>query len=260
MILTLPPDVSRAATAEIRKIGTLRANWTLLALCGAVGFVATAVTAIMGSGPQEKQELATGTVTIGVYLGVIVALGAAAVSAAIASGGEYRHGGMSLTALFTPDRDLLFGAKIAVAAGYSLLLALAAEVGAALALLAFGRDKAEFGARLAEVFGGGLLAAICWGVLGAALGLLLRAVVPAVAVLAGWLIVVEPLLWVVLKGVGIPGLAVLLPGSATIGTVAVGSFPESPFLPPSAAGLVILALWAAGAGAAAWWYLRTREL
>ncbi|BCK53509.1 ABC transporter permease [Nocardia wallacei] len=260
MILTVPPEVSRAATAEIRKISTLRAHWTLLALCGAVGFVATAVTAIMGSGPQEKQELATGTATIGVYLGSVVALGAAAVSAAIAAGGEYRHSGMSLTALFTPDRDLLFGAKMAVTAGYSLLLALAAEVGAALGLLAFGRDEAEFGSRLAEVFGGGLLAAVCWGVIGAGLGLLLRAVVPAVAVLAGWLLIVEPLLWLVLQGIGIPGVAVLLPGSATISTVAVGSFPTSPFLPPSAAGLVILVLWAAAASSSAWWYLRTREI
>lgn len=67
--------------------------------------------------------------------------------------------------------------------------------------------------------------------IGAGLGLLLRAVVPAVAVLAGWLLIVEPLLWLVLQGIGIPGVAVLLPGSATISTVAVGSFPTSPFLP-----------------------------
>ncbi|WP_280261701.1 ABC transporter permease [Nocardia wallacei] len=260
MIPTLPTDVSRAATAELRKITTLRAGWVLLGLCAAIGFVATAVTAITGSGPQQDQALATGTASIGIYLGVAAALAASAVFAALGSGGEYRDRSMPLTALFTSDRDVLCGAKLAVAAGFSLLLALAAEVGAALALAAFGRDRIEFGLRLVSVFGGGLLAAVCWGVIGASLGLLLRSAVPAIAALAGWLVVVEPLLWVVLDGIGLPGFAVLLPGSATVGTVAVDSFPKSPFLPPSAASIVVLLLWAAAAGGAAWWLLREREI
>ncbi|MBF6174542.1 ABC transporter permease [Nocardia blacklockiae] len=257
---TVPPEVSRVATAELRRITTLRVHWTLVTLCAALGFVAAAVTAITGTGPQESQDLVTGTASIGLYLALVFALAAGAVSAAAGAGGEYRHRSMPLTVLFTPDRDLLCGARLLASAAFSLVLALAAEAGAALGLLAFGRGKIEFGLELAGVFGGGLLAAICWGVLGAGLGLLLRAVVPAIAVLAGWLIVVEPLLWLVLKGVGIPGIAVLLPGSATIGAVAVGSFPKSPFIPPSAASLVILVIWAAAAGGAAWWFLREREI
>ncbi|GAB2725562.1 hypothetical protein GCM10027089_56940 [Nocardia thraciensis] len=260
MILTVPTDVSRAATVEIRKIGTLRAGWTLIPACAAIGFVATAVTAITGTGPQRDQALATGTASIGVYLGIAAALAAAAVFAALAAGGEYRSGSMRLTALFTPDRDVLCGVKLAVAAGYSLLLALSAEVGAVLALAIFGRDEIEFGLRLATVFGGGLLATACWGVIGASLGLLLRSAVPAIAAMAGWLVVVEPLLWAVMNGVGVPGFAALLPGSATVGTVAVDSFPKSPFLPPSAASVVVLLLWTAAAGGASWWYLREREI
>ncbi|MBB5912412.1 ABC-2 type transport system permease protein [Nocardia transvalensis] len=256
----MPTDASRAATTEIRKITTLRAGWLLLVACAAIGFVAAAVTAITGTEPQKNETLATGTASIGLYLGIVAALVASAAFAALGAGGEYRYRSMPLTALFTPDRDLLCGAKLAVTAAYSLLLALAAEVGAALGLAAFGRDKIEFGMRLVGVFGGGLLAAICWGVIGASLGLLLRSAVPALAAMAGWLIVIEPLLWLVLKGAGIPGVAVLLPGSATVGTVAVDSFPKSPFLPPSAASVVVLVAWAAAAGAGAWWFLRQREI
>ncbi|WP_024799933.1 hypothetical protein [Nocardia sp. BMG51109] len=260
MILTVPADVGRAATVEIRKITTLRAGWALLPACAGIGFVAAAVTAITGTPPQEDEVLATGTASIGLYLSVAVALAVAGVFAALGSGAEYRYRSIALSSLCTPDRDLLCGAKIAVAAVYSLLLAAAAEVGAAIGLLAFGRHKIEFGLRLVEVFAGGLLAPLCWGVIGASLGLLLRSAVLAIAAMAGWLVVAEPLLWLVLRGAGIPGFAAVLPGSATVGTVAVDSFPKSPFLPPSAASVVVLVVWAAAAGGAAWWYLRQREI
>ncbi|MGF6883359.1 ABC-2 type transport system permease protein [Nocardia sp. GAS34] len=256
---TVPVPVRRAAWSEIRRISTRRSGWVLVAVCGAIGLVTTLLSAQVGSGPQSSGQIATGTATVGLYLALLVAIVASAVTGALSTGAEYRYESMPLTALFIPDRDVLFGAKLGVAAAYSLLLGLSAEIGAALGLAALGRDKIQFGPQLVGAFGGGLLAAVCWGVIGASLGLLVRSTAIAVTAVIGWCIVAEPLIWLVARGVGIPGFAVLLPDSATIGAVAVGSFSRSPFFAPSAASAVVLILWTAAAGFAAWWYLRKRE-
>ncbi|MBF6327244.1 ABC transporter permease [Nocardia transvalensis] len=259
MILTVPADISRAATSEIRKITTLRVAWLLVGLCAVSGFGAAAVSAVLGTRPQPHEALATGTASVGLYIGLVVAAVAALVGGAFGTGTEYRYQSMPLTSLFTPDRDVLLGTKLGVTAGYSLLLGVAAEVGAGLGLLV-DRHQIEFGMRFTAVLGGGLLAVVCWGLIGASLGLLLRSSVLAIAAPIGWLLIIEPLIWLVAGGAGVPGLAVLLPGSATVSTVAVGSFPDSALLAPSPAAAVVLLLWTLGAGAAAWWYLRNRDL
>ncbi|MBO0852878.1 MAG: ABC transporter permease [Nocardia sp.] len=256
----VPTEVNRAANSEFRKIIALRTGWWMPPVLAAVGFVATSVSASVGSGPQERAALATGTVTVGLYIAIAIAAVCGVWRGASLSGDEYRHHSISLTALSIPDRTLLFGAKVGVAAGYSVVSMLCAEAGALLALLAFGRGKAHFGWQLAGVFGGGLLAALCWGAIGAGLGLLLRSTTLATIAVAGWLMLLEPLIWLVAKAAGVAGLVTLLPGSATVGTVAVGSFADSPFLPPNAASAVVLVLWTLASGTAAWWYLRGREI
>ncbi|MFI5777849.1 ABC transporter permease [Nocardia sp. NPDC051570] len=260
MILTVPTEVSRAAMSEARKLTTLRWPWLLIALCAMVGLLAAIVTATVGTGPQARADLATGTASLGLYVGLAVAIGAALIGAAIGAGGEYRDASMPLTALFTADRDLLFGAKLGVAAAYSLLLGLAAEFGAGLGLVAAGRHKIEFGLQLAGVLGGGLLAAVCWGLIGASLGLLLRSPVLAIVAPLGWLLIIEPLIWLVAHGADIAGVAVLFPGSATVSTIAVGSFPTNRLFAPSPASAVVLIIWTLAAGAGAWWYLRQRDI
>lgn len=254
----VPVAVRRAAHSEIRRIGTERSGWLLAAFCAAIGLVTALVSAGSGSGPQSGGQIATGTATVGLYLALIVAIAASAVTGALGTGGEYRYESMPLTALFIPDRDLLFGAKLGVAAAYSLIIGLSAELGAAVGLLALGRGKVQFGLVLVGASGGGLLAAVCWGVIGASLGLLLRSSALALTAMIGWCVVAEPLIWLIVKGIGSPGFAVLLPDSATIGTVAVGSFTRSSFLAPSAVSVVVLLLWTAAAGALSWWYLRKR--
>ena len=257
---SVPAEVSRAATAELRKITAQRAGLLSAPILAALGFVAATASAVKGTGPQRDGVLATGTATVGLYLVIAVAVGAAAICGAVAAGDEYRYRSIGITAVTTPDRDVLLGAKAVVSAGYALLLAVSAEIGAAIGFAAFGRDTVEFGATLTGVFGGGLLAALCWGVIGVALGMLLRSPNLAVVAIAGWLFIVEPLIWLIAKAAGIAGVVVLLPGSATIGTVTIGSFADSPYLPPNAASAVVLVLWTAAAGAGAWWYLRTRDL
>jgi ABC-2 type transport system permease protein len=257
---TVPPEVRRAVTAEARKITTIRAGWILPTVCAAIGFVAAVLSAATGHGPQTQDALVTGSASVGLYVAVAVAVVAGGVFAALGAGGEYRDQSMPLTTLFTPDRELMLGAKLAGAAVFSLLLALAAEVGGVLGLLAGGADKIEFGLRLVAVLGGGLLTALCWGVFGVAIAVALRAARPAAAALLGWAIIIEPLIWLVLKGAGISGAAVLLPTSATIGTVAVGSFTRAGLFAPAAAAAVVLVAWVAAAGFGTWWYLRKREL
>jgi ABC-2 type transport system permease protein len=263
MMLTIPVvpvAVRRAAHSEIRRVTTQRSGWLLAAVCAVIGLITALASAGSGNAPRSSDQIATGTATIGLYLALTVAVVASAITGAQSTGGEYRYESLPLTALFTPDRNLLFGAKLGVAAAYSLILGLAAEISAGLGLLALGRDKVDFGLRLTGVLGGGLLAAICWGVIGASLGLLLRSSAIAVVAIIGWVVVAEPLIWLIVKGIGTPGFAVLLPGSATIGTVAVGSFTRSSFLAPSAVSAVILLVWTSALGTVSWWYLRKREL
>ncbi|WP_084530811.1 hypothetical protein [Nocardia miyunensis] len=256
----IPLPVRRAAYSEIRRVTTQRSGWLLPAFCAAIGLVTGLVSAGTGSAPQDGGQIATGTVTVGLYLAVLVAVVAAAVSGASATGAEYRYESMPLTALFVPDRDLRFGAKLGVAALYSLALGLAAEIGAGIGLAILGHSEVQFGLRLTGVLLGGLLAAVCWGVIGASLGLLLRSTGLAVTAMLGWCLVAEPLLWLIVRGIGIPGIAVLLPDSATIGTAAVGSFSHSSFLSPGAVSAVVLIIWTAAGGALSWWKLRERDM
>ncbi|MFI9509300.1 ABC transporter permease [Nocardia sp. NPDC052566] len=260
MILTLPPDLVPAVDSEVRKVTTLVSGRIVGAVLVAVALVASAVTAILAGEQDPKGQPATGTATIGLYLSVIAVLVGVGVFAAATAGAEYRYQTMPITALFTPNRDRLVAAKLSVTACFALGTALVVEVAAMVCLLAFGRGKFDFSLRLLAVLGGGLLTAICWAVIGTALGLLLRSSTLAVAALLGWLVIVEPLLWAATYGAGSPGIATILPGSATIGTVAVGSFSENRFLAPTPAALVILVLWTVALGGAAWLSVRRRDL
>ncbi|MFF3566207.1 hypothetical protein [Nocardia jiangxiensis] len=256
----IPLPVRRAAYSEIRRVTTQRSGWLLPAFCAAIGLVTGLVSAGTGSGPQDGGQIATGTATVGLYLAVLVAVVVAAVSGASATGAEYRYESMPLTALFVPDRDVRFGTKLGVAALYSLVLGLAAEIGAGIGLAILAHSEVQFGLRLTGALLGGLLAAVCWGVAGASLGLLLRSTGLAVTAMIGWSLVAEPLLWLIVRGIGIAGIAVLLPDSATIGVAAVGSFSHSPFLAPGAVSAVVLIIWTAAVGALTWWKLRERDL
>jgi ABC-2 type transport system permease protein len=260
MIELLPPDLVPAVNSEVRKVTTLRANRILAVLVPAIALVASTVTALMAGPANPKTNPATGAATIGVYIGLTVAILTAGAFGAAGAGAEYRYATMPSTALFSSDRDRLVAAKLLVTAGFALVATLVVELLAFACLLGFGHGKFDFGLRLLSVLGGGLLAAVCWSLIGAGLGMLLRTSTGAIAALLGWLILVEPLVWLVADGIGLGGFATLLPGSATISTVAVGSFSDSDFLAPTPAAVVVLLLWTVGTGGAAWWVLRRRDL
>ncbi|MFB8282610.1 ABC transporter permease [Nocardia colli] len=260
MITIVPPDLVPSINSEVRKVSTLPLSRILAGVPLVVALLASVASGLLAGKADPRSEPATGTATIGLYVGIAVVVLAAAVFGAVGSGGEYRHQSMPVTALFTADRDRLTAAKLLVTGVFALAVALAVEVVAVVTLIAFGRGKFDLDLELAAVLGGGLLAAVCWSVIGAGLGLLLRSSSKAIAVVLGWLVIAEPLLWLIANGVGATGFVTLFPGSATISTIAVGSYPDSDFLAPTPAAVVVLLLWTIGIGGAGWWNLRRLDL
>lgn len=263
MIRTVPAAVVQAGTSEVRKVTSLRMNRvaaTTLVLVGAIVFSVAGFTveAALGSQQEDGFSTAGGALTAAVLI-LAAAIVLAGVFGAIASGSEYRYHTLSVSTLFTPDRNLLFGAKLVVAAVFTLITVLTLEVLGVGAFLLFGRDRIHLEAGFYAMLGGVLLAAVCWSLIGAALGFLLRSPTQAIAVLIGWSIL-EPLVWITTKAMGFPGFATILPASATVGTSTTGSFEDAPFIAPTPGAIVVLLVWTTGLVAAAWWFLREREL
>ncbi|MET8796834.1 ABC transporter permease [Nocardia sp. NPDC004568] len=260
MIDVVPAELVPPVLSEYRKAVTLRYPRVLAGSLVAGTIVAASVTAIMAGPRDPDSDPVTGAATIGLYLALVAVAVAAGIFGAAGAAGEHQHNTLVITALFTVDRDRLAGSKYLVTAAAAAVTALAVEIVAVVCLLLFGRGKFEITAALFAVLGGGLLAAVCWAVIGTGLGLLLRSPALAVGAVLVWVLLAEPLLWVVTAGIGLPGAATLLPGSATLSTVLVGSFADSDLLAPAPAAIVVLLLWSLGVGAAGWWALRRAEL
>jgi len=257
---TLPKQLLAPVTAEVRKVLTLRWCVLLAAALPAVALVASSVTAGMAGPVDPRAQPVTGPATIGLLLAILATVLGAGVFGAASTGGEFRYGSMPLMVVSTPDRDRLAGAKLLVIAGAAVAVAVVTELVALACLFLFGRGKFEFDGRLWAMLGTGLFATVCWALIGAGLGLILRTSTGAIAVLLGWLLIAEPLVWLVTKGLGLGGLVTLLPGSATVGAVAVGSFEDAGIFAPTPAALVVLLLWTVASAGGGWWLLRDRDL
>ncbi|MEV6322668.1 ABC transporter permease [Nocardia sp. NPDC051787] len=260
MIAILPADLVPTVNSEIRKVVTMPRGQMLAGAVLAIALIASIASAGLAGPPDPRGEPATGAATIGLYLGLGVVALAAAVFGAVGTGTEYRYHTMPVNVLFTADRDRLAAAKFLVIGCCAVAAGVAVELVSLGGLFGAGRDKIAVTGELFAVLGGGLLAAVCWSLIGASAGILARSSAKSVALLLGWIGLAEPLLWLVSRGLGIPGVVTVLPVSATVGTIAVGSFPDSDFLAPTPAAVVVLLLWTIGLGAASWWSLRTRDL
>lgn len=263
MILTAVPDsVLRAANSEVRKITSVRAQRVVAANLIGYAIVAFAVMGLTFEADdvtRGKSMFLAGWSAVAAGLALLAAIVLAAVLGAIASGDEYRLGSLRITALFTPDRNVLFGAKLAVVAAVSLVTVLALELlgGAAYALI--GRDRVHFTGEMLAIFGGVALAAVCWSVIGAALGFLLRTPIQAIAVMVG-VAIIEPLVWITARAIGFGGFASILPISATVGTITNGIYAKGDFIAPTPAAILVLLLWTLGSAGAAWWFFTRRDL
>ncbi|MGQ4600405.1 ABC transporter permease [Nocardia sp. R6R-6] len=260
MIAILPTDLVPNLNSEIRKVVTIPRGQLFAGAVLAIALIASIASASLAGPPDPRGQPATGAATIGLYVALAVVVLAAAVFGAVGTGAEYRYHTMAVSALFTADRDRLAAAKFLVIAGCAAVAVVAVELVALGGIFGVGRHKITVTAELFAVLGGGLLAAVCWSLIGASAGILARSSAKAMGLLLGWIVVAEPLLWLLAHGLGIPGVVTLLPVSATVATVAVGSFPDADFLAPTPAAIVVLLLWTIGSGAASWWSLRTRDL
>ncbi|MEU1548236.1 ABC transporter permease [Nocardia sp. NPDC005745] len=260
MITILPADLVPNVNSEVRKVVTMPRARTLAAALLAVALFASLVSASLAGPPDPRGQPATGAATIGLYVALALVVLAAAVFGAVGTGAEYRYHSMAVTALFTADRDRLAAGKFLVIGCCTLAAAVAVELVSVGALFGVGHGKIVVTGEFFAVLGGGLLAAVCWSLIGASAGILLQSSTRAVPLLLGWIVLAEPLIWLIARGLGIPGVVTLLPVSATVGTVAVGSYPDSDLLAPTPAAVVVLLLWTIGLGAASWWSLRTRDL
>jgi ABC-2 type transport system permease protein len=161
---------------------------------------------------------------------------------------EIRHGTIRPTFLVTPRRARVLAAKVlvsfSVGGGFGLMAtALAAGVGSAI-LRTRGIDSQLEAGDYALFLAGGAAAAALWAAIGVGIGALVRNQVPTLIGICAWLLFVEGLLVGDLTGVGDVGR--FAPGAAA---AAIGGQDPDTLLTP-AAGLVLLALYAAAAALA----------
>ncbi|MGX1806906.1 ABC transporter permease [Nocardia sp. NPDC055321] len=261
--IAVPEPVVRAARSEARKAGSLRVNQALGGLIPLLAVLAFATLGLvldkLPSDDEDRILSDAGWPGLFAALAMVTAVLAAGVFGALSAGAEYRYGSLAVSALYTRDRNVLLGAKAAVVAAISLATVLLAEALGVGALLLFGRDRVQIGAWLFAVLAGVALAAVCWSVLGTALGFLLRSPVRALAIGLA-VVLLEPLLWLIVRAAGIPAVAAVLPVSATIGAMTSSEFTDGGLIAPTPAAIVVLLVWTAGAAGAAWWFTTTRDL
>ncbi|MFD0000434.1 ABC transporter permease [Nocardia sp. NPDC127526] len=262
MILTaVPESVLRAVNSEVRKVVSLRMNRTLAGIVIGGGLFAFTAMGLFLDSTLEGGELifSGGWSAAAVAVALVGSVVLAAVFGAAAAGSEFRYRTIDTSLLFTPDRNVLLGSKLGVVGAISLGTVLFTELLGGAAMLLFGRERLGIGAGFLAILGGVLLAAVCWSVIAAALGLLLRSPVQAMAAVLG-AAVLEPLVWVVARAMGTPGVATILPISATVGAMSGGEFDDGVFIAPTPAAIVVLLLWTTAAVSAAWWFFTRRDL
>ncbi|WP_028477254.1 ABC transporter permease [Nocardia sp. CNY236] len=260
MISILPAGLVPNVVSEIRKLVTMP-HVVLVASVLLTGALLASITSATFAGPVDPAgQPVTGTATLGLYVGLALLMLAAAAVGAKGGGGEFEYHTMQVSTLLSVDRDRLAAAKFFVTGCCALASAVAVEIVALVGLFGAGRGKISVTLELVAVLGGGALATVCWALIGLSTGVLLRSSSRAVALLLGWIVLAEPILWLLASGIDLPGVAAVLPLSATVATVAVGSFSDTDILAPPAAAAVVLVLWTAGLSVATWRRLRTEEL
>jgi ABC-type transport system involved in multi-copper enzyme maturation permease subunit len=265
------PALLPALRAEFRRVTSTRLWWALLipvALLAALvnvfgGLLGGAVGAADGDLPVLLASVAFTLTLVAVFAGVY---------GTVATGGEFRHRTLTTAYLAAGGRGPVLAGKLVAAAGVGALYAALAAlvgVGAGLAGQRGGRLP-ELGLLLAAAAIGVAVAAL-WGVIGAALAMLLGNQVGALVGLLVYLQIGELVLAAVLNNAGSPAAARLtpyLPGNA--GDVAIYDLPAHALTapgygdqiveqlagvtapPPWWGALAVLAGWATLAATVAW--------
>ncbi|MCW2620581.1 MAG: putative transporter transrane protein [Frankiales bacterium] len=248
----------RVVGAEWIKFRTLRSSWlVLLAAFGGVILIAVLIgyNTAKNWSTLAPEDSAPSSVLQGYYLGqlLIGVLGVLFVS------GEYSTGMIRSTLAAVPRRTPVLLAKALVFGAVALVVMTAASMLAFLVAQPF-LSHYGHGSALGDptvlrvIFGTGLYLALV-GLLGGALGWIVRSTPGGISVLVGLLLVV-PVLFEVLPGSWSKAVGEYLPGAA--GSGFVSSLPAAHTLTP-ATGLVVLVVWVIGLLGAGAVLLRRRD-
>jgi ABC-2 type transport system permease protein len=181
--------VTRALGAELLKLRTARTYWALAGAALGLVVLITVLTLALTDDFRTEDDVRSVLATAGASGLLMLVLGV------VASAGEYRHGTIASTLLFTPNRLRVMAAQALACAVAGLVVGLAAAaLTAAIALpwlSAKGAPSLSGGELLGLFFGGVLYGALA-AALGAGVGALLRNQVVAVVLVLVVLFVVDP--------------------------------------------------------------------
>jgi hypothetical protein len=199
--------------AELRKVLATPLTWWLLLSIAAIGILGTLapLLAVDGSSVDLLSDTQLRTALHGAAGGSVLVV----VAGIVGMAGEWRFGQAGQAFLTTPRRWRVVAAKTIVHLGVGGVYGLAAAVSAAAAAWGWYRAK-----DLALPFGqpavwltllGCVAVAALYGVLGIAIGAIVRRQVPAIIATLGWLVLVEPALFAAAPSVfrWLPGIATL---------------------------------------------------
>jgi ABC-type transport system involved in multi-copper enzyme maturation permease subunit len=204
--------MDRTIRSEFRKIRTTRSALSLLA-----GLIALSIAATWAAAAQASPaELATALTRSDALLAIVIALPVFVAILGIRSyTDEVRHGSVVATFLATPDRRRVLAAKSFVAGTVSAAFgAIAMLVGVATVVVFVVAHHAALTidvAMIATLFAKAVVLATAWGVIGVAIGVVIRHQVAAIVGLLVWMLIGEGLL----SG-AVPALTRWLPAQSAI--------------------------------------------
>lgn len=259
--------MSRLIRSELIKLRTTRMWWGLL--LGVVGVVALNVlpsalfagqdfgAGVPATPPLSEIEGLTAVYGAGYQSGYLLVL----VLGIIIGAADLRHGTATQTYLATPGRGRVIVAKMVVAAAAGLLYGLIAQVVtvliAAPVVLARGADLQLTNSDVARSLVLGVPGIALWGVIGVALGILLRSQIAAILVAVTYIFVGDFLLAGGLQLADLDGAVPYTPNNAS--SAVVGGFTGFELL-EWWAGLLVLLAYGAVIGFAGWAIGRNRDI
>lgn len=259
--------MTRAVHAELVKLLTTRLWWGLL--LGVVALVALNVVPTALFAGQTQAEGIPAVPPLDEVAGVTAVYGAgyqagyllAMVLGVIVGAADFRHRTATATYLATPSRSVVIAAKAVVAAAAGLLYGVVAQVAtvavAAPVVLARGGELRLGEPEVLRSLVLGVAGVALWGVLGAALGVLLRNQVAAILVGVGYIFLGDLLVSGLFALADLDGAARFTPVNAS--SALVEGFTGFQLLPWWGGALVLLA-YGAVLAAAGWVVGRRRDV
>ena len=199
----------RLLTAELRKIVYQRAMWGMVlggVLFSVLGTASTPVILDSSEDGLGLGTLAEPAVVDGVYANAVSGFYFSMLLGVLVVAGEFRHGTAVATFVAVPRRARVLLAKLLAAGIAGLLLQVVAAAGGLLSGWLALEFYPEAATPSAEIFANTALASVVsgfvLGIVGAAIGALLRSQVAALVGTLLWLFVVEPTLLLLLPEAG----------------------------------------------------------